>query len=189
MAHNNDGGRVHPRDAGRRETDAELWATIDEQRQSMGRLEAMVQRLLEQQPNPLSVNLLAPGEEDANGRPGGRRPHRVARNRQPEELMEEMYARSSNYKKDMGESSYTMANRGRFTPGEVQTPFKSVADQAQRSVVPNNNHAGTRPATVAKEAPRSVNFVDAGENGEEKQYVEEGVEVEELLDRAEIAEE
>ncbi|CAA2979756.1 zf-CCHC domain-containing [Olea europaea subsp. europaea] len=125
----------------------------------------------------------------------------------------------SNYKKDMGESSYTTANRGKFTLGEVQTPSKSVADQAQRSVVPNNNHAGTRPATVAKEASRapnpytkpagfkcyrcgqpghrsnecparrSTNFVDAGEDGENEQYVEEGAEVEELLDGAEIAEE
>ncbi|CAA3000752.1 Hypothetical predicted protein [Olea europaea subsp. europaea] len=67
MAHNNDKGRVHPRDAGRRETDAELWTVIDEQQQSMGRLEAMVQRLLEQQPNPLLVNVPAPSEEDANG--------------------------------------------------------------------------------------------------------------------------
>ncbi|CAA3006692.1 Hypothetical predicted protein [Olea europaea subsp. europaea] len=119
----------------------------------------------------------------------------------------------------MGESSYTTANRDRFTLGEVQTPSKSVADQAQRSVVPNNNHAGTRLATVAKEAPRapnlytklaglkcyrcgqpgpcsneclarrSVNFVDAGEDGKEEQYVEKGAEVEGLLDRAEIAEE
>ncbi|CAA2983101.1 Hypothetical predicted protein, partial [Olea europaea subsp. europaea] len=59
MAHNNDGGRVHPRDAGRRQTDAELWVAIDEQRQSIGRLEAMVQRLLEQQSNPLPVNVPA----------------------------------------------------------------------------------------------------------------------------------
>ncbi|XP_022849850.1 uncharacterized protein LOC111371935 [Olea europaea var. sylvestris] len=135
------------------------------------------------------------------------------------ELMEKTFARSSNYKKDMCESSYTMANRGRFTPGEVHTPSKSVADQAQRSVIPNNNHAGTRPATLAKEAPRapnsytkpagfkcyrcgqlghrsnecpakrSVNFVDAGEDGEEEQYVEEGAKVEELLDGAKIVEE
>ncbi|CAA2999789.1 RNA-directed DNA polymerase [Olea europaea subsp. europaea] len=133
----------------------------------MGWLEAMVRRLLEQQPNPLPVNVPAPGEEDANGRPGGGRPHRVA----------------------------------------------------QRSVIPNNNHAGTRPATLAKEAPRapnsytkpagfkcyrcgqlghrsnecptkrSVNFVDAGEDGEEEQYVEEGAKVEELLDGAKIVEE
>ncbi|CAA3013218.1 zf-CCHC domain-containing [Olea europaea subsp. europaea] len=111
-----------------------------------------------------------------------------------------------------------MANRGRFTPGEAQTSSKPIADQAQRSHVPNNNYVGTRPATVAKEAPRapnpytkpagfkcyrcgqpghcsnecparrSVNFVDAGEDGEEEQYVEEGAEVEELLDGAEIAE-
>ncbi|CAA2981492.1 ---NA--- [Olea europaea subsp. europaea] len=73
MAHNNDGGRVHPRDAGRRETDAELWATIDEQWQSMGRLEAMVQRLLEQCGQPghrsnecparRSVNFVDAGED------------------------------------------------------------------------------------------------------------------------------
>ncbi|CAA3008423.1 Hypothetical predicted protein [Olea europaea subsp. europaea] len=56
MAHNNDGGRVHPRDAGRRETDAELWAAI---RNRWG---------------------------DANDRPGGGRPHRVARNRQHEDF-------------------------------------------------------------------------------------------------------
>ncbi|CAA3000751.1 Hypothetical predicted protein [Olea europaea subsp. europaea] len=91
----------------------------------------------------------------------------------------------------MGESSYTTANRGRFTPGEVQTPSKSVANQAQRSVVPNNNHAGTRPATVAKETRKCqiLNFVDAREDGEEELYVEEGAKVEKLLDGAEIVEE
>ncbi|CAA2983100.1 zf-CCHC domain-containing, partial, partial [Olea europaea subsp. europaea] len=114
------------------------------------------------------------------------------------ELMEKTSARFSNYKKDMSESSYTIADRGRFTPGAVPTPSKSVADQAQRSAVPNNNHVGTRPATVVKEASRapnpytklagfkcykcdqpghhciecparrSVNFVDVGEDGEEE---------------------
>uniref|UniRef100_A0A6N2KHU6 RNA-directed DNA polymerase n=1 Tax=Salix viminalis TaxID=40686 RepID=A0A6N2KHU6_SALVM len=46
MANNNEGGRANPRDAGRRDTDADLWAAIDEQRQAMARMEAMIQQLV-----------------------------------------------------------------------------------------------------------------------------------------------
>ncbi|KAK3205520.1 hypothetical protein Dsin_019566 [Dipteronia sinensis] len=86
---NNEAGRVNPDDAGRRDTD--LWAAIDEQRQSMARLETMMQQLMVQQPNP---NAHAPAPTSANiervvgvaiGRPGGRQPPRAARHEQFEE--------------------------------------------------------------------------------------------------------
>ena len=73
MANNNEGGRVNPRDAGRRDTDADLWAAIDEQRQAMARMEAMIQQLVR--------GPLAPANEGAHNRPRVEPPPRVARNR------------------------------------------------------------------------------------------------------------
>ncbi|KAI9180776.1 hypothetical protein LWI28_008057 [Acer negundo] len=72
-------GTVGCFDTGRR--DADIWAAIDEQQQSMERLEAMLQQLLEWQPNP---NAPTPANRDgvegvAFGHPGGGRPPRAAR--------------------------------------------------------------------------------------------------------------
>ena len=79
---NNEAGRANPVDAGRRDTD--VWTAIDEQRQSMERLEAMVQQLMERLPTPNTPTVpgLAPVPVPANrdgvegfalGRPEGRR--------------------------------------------------------------------------------------------------------------------
>ena len=73
MANNNEGGRANPRDAGRRDTDADLWAAIDEQRQAMARMEAMIQQLV--------GGPLAPINGGARNRPGVEPPPRVVRNR------------------------------------------------------------------------------------------------------------
>uniref|UniRef100_A0A6N2LGG3 Reverse transcriptase n=1 Tax=Salix viminalis TaxID=40686 RepID=A0A6N2LGG3_SALVM len=73
MANNNEGGRANPRDTGRRDTDADLWAAIDEQRQAMARMEAMIQQLVR--------GPLAPANEGVHNRPRVEHPPRVARNR------------------------------------------------------------------------------------------------------------
>ncbi|CAA3008424.1 Hypothetical predicted protein [Olea europaea subsp. europaea] len=104
--------------------------------------------------------------------------------------MEKTSARFSNYKKDMGESSYTTANRGRFTPA-------TVAKEAPRAPNPYTKPAGFKRYRCGQSGHRSneclartlVTFVDDREDSEEEQYVEEGAEVEELLDGAEIVEE
>ena len=68
---NNDGGRDNPRDAGRRDTNADLWAAIEEQRQAMARMEAMIQQLV-------GVPL-APANRGARNRQREEPPPRVAR--------------------------------------------------------------------------------------------------------------
>ena len=92
---NNEAGRANPDDAGRR--DAELWAAIDVQRQSMARLEAMFQQLMEQRlpnPNAPTGGVAAPANREgaegvALGRPGGGRPRREGRNVQFENYSDE----------------------------------------------------------------------------------------------------
>ncbi|KAI9194665.1 hypothetical protein LWI28_008052 [Acer negundo] len=51
---NNEAERANPGDASRRDTD--IWAAIYKQRQSMERLEAMLQQLLERPTNPNTPN-------------------------------------------------------------------------------------------------------------------------------------
>ncbi|KAK0579038.1 hypothetical protein LWI29_020033 [Acer saccharum] len=71
------------------------------------------------------------------------------------ELMEKSSNRFSHYKKDMGESSNTVANRGRFSPSDGQGQAKGTADQVQRGSVPSN-FSGLHPtaAVATKETPR-----------------------------------
>ena len=64
---------MNPHDAGRRDADADLWAAIDEQRQVMARLEAMVQHLVDRLPVPV--------DRGAINQPVGRHQPRIARNR------------------------------------------------------------------------------------------------------------
>ena len=64
---------MNPRDAGRRDGDADLWAAIDEQRQAMARLEDMVQRLVDRPPNPVDRGVI--------NQPAARQQPRIARNR------------------------------------------------------------------------------------------------------------
>ena len=100
---NNEARRVNPGDAGRRYIN--IWAAIDEQRQSieeqqqsMERLEAMLQQQMRWQPNPntptSNTNAHAPANRDgvkgvALGRPGGGRPPRAARHVQFEDFSDE----------------------------------------------------------------------------------------------------
>ncbi|KAI9187415.1 hypothetical protein LWI28_027888 [Acer negundo] len=81
---NNEAGRDNPSDAGYR--DANLWATINEQRQSMEKLEAMLHQLLERQPNPTTHIGNAPASTNRNdvegvslGRPRCGRPPKAAK--------------------------------------------------------------------------------------------------------------
>uniref|UniRef100_A0A6N2KSX2 Uncharacterized protein n=1 Tax=Salix viminalis TaxID=40686 RepID=A0A6N2KSX2_SALVM len=73
MANNNEGGRANPHDARHRDTDADLWAAIDEQRQAMARMEAMIQQLVR--------GPLAAANEGAHNHPRVEPPPRVARDR------------------------------------------------------------------------------------------------------------
>uniref|UniRef100_A0A6N2LPG8 Retrotransposon gag domain-containing protein n=1 Tax=Salix viminalis TaxID=40686 RepID=A0A6N2LPG8_SALVM len=73
MANNNEGGRANSRDAGRRDADADLWAAIDEQRQAMARMEAMIQQLVR--------GPLAPANEGGRNRRGLEPPPSVTRNK------------------------------------------------------------------------------------------------------------
>ncbi|KAK4838824.1 hypothetical protein QYF36_016706 [Acer negundo] len=78
MMVNDEAKKANPSDAGGRDVD--IWATIDEQRQSMERLEAMLQQLLERPPNPNTPNENTSAFTNRDGvegvaleRPGGNR--------------------------------------------------------------------------------------------------------------------
>ena len=95
---NNEAGRANPSDAGHR--DGDVWAAIDEQRQSMERLEAMVRQLMERLPTPNTPMDQAPApvpapanrvrvEGLALDRPEGRRLPRAARHVQHQDFSDE----------------------------------------------------------------------------------------------------
>ncbi|KAK0582232.1 hypothetical protein LWI29_023177 [Acer saccharum] len=95
---NNEAGRANPSDAGHR--DGDVWAAIDEQRQSMERLEAMVRQLMERLPTPNTPTdqapapVPAPANRDrveglALDRPEGRRLPKAARHVQHQDFSDE----------------------------------------------------------------------------------------------------
>ncbi|KAB5568956.1 hypothetical protein DKX38_002749 [Salix brachista] len=162
---NNDGGRDNPRDAGRRDTNADLWAAIEEQRQAMARMEAMIQQLV-------GVPL-APANRAYKGKftaTDGQNPPKIAN--------DQTIRGAASTSNQSGGRTVTAAREAPRAPSAYVKPggFKC--------------YRCGQPGHRSNECParRPVNLVDAGMEDEDE-YVEEESGMGELLEGAEVAEE
>ncbi|KAB5520272.1 hypothetical protein DKX38_024591 [Salix brachista] len=155
---------MNPRDAGQRDVDVDMWAAIDEQRQAMARLEAMVQRLVDHPPVPVDRGIINQpaarqqpriarnracddsSDEDSEGEIAGAPENQQQRRNQPEYQIPS--SRSLHYR-SMGETNF----RGKLPTLEGQNPPKPTSNHTQtlQGASSSHNPAGNRAAAAGKE--------------------------------------